>query len=441
MRPFLIYDTTTIDNVFHGHPPTSMYVILRGHFPFGYALGLILSISLRAPEPFARPATSWPSRLTLKKLLHFSNARLLVPPSPRLNQISLSRASRRHPVVSMARASFFLTKTDVDSIRVGQLKSGVSLLLLVLLDAVATLWLFFGTEGNWNALLPELRRFTTASSFKGGTGDLVFLLILRVLMYATVGGAAVALGKQRNKAHPPPGTRLRTPSSSGVNLTNDGDGDLSEPLLPASTAPSEAFPGSNIQTDDPSSDGVDLTGVSVDNPTPDEDAAGNFDPDLFAPSEDDQKYNANARFRRDVLVELTFLFCVAFQAYVAVKSVAFYYPQRTTLRTVLLFGTSICCIAGQAAYFRKWVKACTVRTGVTRKDFHAHELQFHDRVVGHVCDMCGLRLNAGSKGLRFGGFRCQTCDFDCCMYVFYFPNPGTQFADCPPIITHSRYKD
>jgi hypothetical protein len=48
----------------------------------------------------------------------------------------------------MARASFFLTKTDADSIRVGQLKSGVSLLLLVLLDAVATLWLFFGTEGK-----------------------------------------------------------------------------------------------------------------------------------------------------------------------------------------------------------------------------------------------------------------------------------------------------
>lgn len=53
-----------------------------------------------------------------------------------------------------------------------------------------------------------------------------------------------------------------------------------------------------------------------------------------------------------------------------------------------------------------------------RRDFHAHELQFHDRVVGHVCDMCGLRLVAGSKGLRFGGFRCKTCDFDCCMRCF-----------------------
>jgi len=43
------------------------------------------------------------------------------------------------------------------------------------------------------------------------------------------------------------------------------------------------------------------------------------------------------------------------------------------------------------------VASCTVRTGVLRRDFHAHELQFHDRVVGHVCDMCGLRLVAGAK--------------------------------------------
>ena len=60
----------------------------------------------------------------------------------------------------------------------------------------------------------------------------------------------------------------------------------------------------------------------------------------------------------------------------------------------------------------------SLHAGVLRKDFHAHELQFHDRVVGHVCDMCGLRLVAGAKGLRFGGFRCKTCDFDCCMRCF-----------------------
>jgi hypothetical protein len=134
--------------------------------------------------------------------------------------------------------------------------------------------------------------------------------------------------------------------------------------------------------------------------------------------QEDQYYNHRALKRRDLIVELTFLLCVAMQAYVAVKSVAFYYAPHQTLRTVLLLGCSVICINAQSIYLRSWVASCTVRTGVLRRDFHAHELQFHDRVVGHVCDMCGLRLVAGAKGLRFGGFRCKTCDFDCCMRCF-----------------------
>ena len=43
----------------------------------------------------------------------------------------------------MARASFFLTRTDADSIRQRQLKSGLTLVFLVLVDAAATMWLFF----------------------------------------------------------------------------------------------------------------------------------------------------------------------------------------------------------------------------------------------------------------------------------------------------------
>ena len=112
------------------------------------------------------------------------------------------------------------------------------------------------------------------------------------------------------------------------------------------------------------------------------------------------------------------MLCIAMQAYVAVKSVSFYYAEGKTARTVLLLAASIVAINAESVYLRNYVASCTVRTGVLRRDFHAHELQFHDRVVGHVCDMCGLRLIAGSKGLRFGGFRCKTCDFDCCMRCF-----------------------
>ena len=326
----------------------------------------------------------------------------------------------------MARASFFLTRTDADSIKARQLKSGLTLVFLVLVDATATLWLFFTREGKLGALVPELRELTSARAFKGGTSDLVALLALRVALFALAGGLAVVLGKQRNKAPPPPRAR------SAANLARR-EGTLREPLLPRSVGPagenthaSELSPDVWNGDDGDDVEGTTLRGVRVgSDATPDPDAAGAFDPNLFAPSEEDQRFNARASFRRDCIIEGTFLCCIAFQAFVAVKSVAFYYDERRLLRTVLLFGVSIVAVNAQSAYFRKWVKACTVRTGVLRPDFHAHELQFHDRVVGHVCDMCGLRLNAGSKGLRFGGFRCKTCDFDCCMRCFCRKNRDT----------------
>mmetsp|Transcript_19604 Transcript_19604/g.49066 ORF Transcript_19604/g.49066 Transcript_19604/m.49066 type:complete len:735 (+) Transcript_19604:347-2551(+) len=112
------------------------------------------------------------------------------------------------------------------------------------------------------------------------------------------------------------------------------------------------------------------------------------------------------------------MLCIAMQAYIAVKSVAFYYAPGQTLRTVLLLACCVLCVNSESLYLRSWIASCTVRTGVLRPTFHAHELQFHDRVIGHVCDMCGLRLVAGAKGLRYGGFRCKTCDFDCCMRCF-----------------------
>ena len=331
----------------------------------------------------------------------------------------------------MARASFFLTRTDADSIRQRQLKSGLTLVFLVLVDAAATMWLFFAREGKLGALLPELRQLTSARAFKGGTGDLVALLVLRVALFALAGGLAVVLGKQRNKAPPPPRAR------SAANLAHRDGSSLREPLLPRSVGPagddahaSDISPDVSNGDDGDDGEGTTLRGVRVGSdaaPAPGHDAAGSFDPDLFAPSEEDQRFNARASFRRDCIVEVTFLCCIAFQAFVAVKSVAFYYDPKPNelLRTVLLFGVSILAVNAQSAYFRKWVKACTVRTGVLRPDFHAHELQFHDRVVGHVCDMCGLRLNAGSKGLRFGGFRCKTCDFDCCMRCFCRKNRDT----------------
>ena len=269
----------------------------------------------------------------------------------------------------MARASFFLTRTDADSIKARQLKSGLTLVFLVLVDATATLWLFFTREGKLGALVPELRELTSARAFKGGTSDLVALLALRVALFALAGGLAVVLGKQRNKAPPPPRAR------SAANLARR-EGTLREPLLPRSVGPagenthaSELSPDVWNGDDGDDVEGTTLRGVRVgSDATPDPDAAGAFDPNLFAPSEEDQRFNARASFRRDCIIEGTFLCCIAFQAFVAVKSVAFYYDERRLLRTVLLFGVSIVAVNAQSAYFRNGsrrapcARACCART-------------------------------------------------------------------------------
>ena len=281
-----------------------------------------------------------------------------------------------------------------------------------MVDAGTALFLFLTRERHFGKLVHELSNLTSADTFKGGTGDLLALSALRVLLYAFSSALAITLGKQRNKGPPPP-SKATSRVGSRANLAGGASAsDLRDPLLRRSGGGSDGSGGSG--SDGYSSDNV-VAEVCVDDAPND---VTTFDPSLFAPSEEDQYYNQRAVKRRNLIVELTFLLCIAMQAYVAVKSVAFFYAPEKTLRTVLLFGLSVICINAQSVYLRSWVASCTVRTGVLRRDFHAHELQFHDRVVGHVCDMCGLRLNAGSKGLRFGGFRCKTCDFDCCMRCF-----------------------
>ena len=315
----------------------------------------------------------------------------------------------------MARASFFLTRTDVDSIRQRQLKNGLSLVFLVLVDAGVASLMFFTRERRVRAFVPEVTHLSSAATFKGGTGDLLALVALRASLYACAGALAVTLGKQRNKGPPPPTPPPRSRVGSQAAFLDTAGGsssDLRAPLLAEDPAPAVSD----------ASDADIVAGVCVDDAPG---ASDDFDPSAYAPSPEDQLYNQRAVRRRDVIVELTFLCCVAMQAYVAIKSVAFYYEPEHTTRTAVLFGVVIVCVNAQSVHFRRWVAACTVRTGVLRRDFHAHELQFHDRVVGHVCDMCGLRLVAGSKGLRFGGFRCKTCDFDCCMRCFSRKNRDT----------------
>ena len=68
----------------------------------------------------------------------------------------------------MARASFFLTKTDEDSIRRRQRKNLAVLIALVLVDVSANARLYFGREKRLGELPREVSRWTSAATFKDG---------------------------------------------------------------------------------------------------------------------------------------------------------------------------------------------------------------------------------------------------------------------------------
>ena len=104
----------------------------------------------------------------------------------------------------MARASFFLHRTDQESIRRRQLKNGVTLLAILLVDCVCASILFFTREKNLGKIWRELLNLTSAETFKDGTGDLLALFAVRLVLYIVAGTAAVTLGKQRNTGPPPP---------------------------------------------------------------------------------------------------------------------------------------------------------------------------------------------------------------------------------------------
>jgi hypothetical protein len=80
-------------------------------------------------------------------------------------------------------------------LRTVQLKNGLTLVFLVLVDAATTCFMFFTREGkSFEKFLHEIASLTSADTFKGGTGDLLALLALRIVIYACAGALAITLG-------------------------------------------------------------------------------------------------------------------------------------------------------------------------------------------------------------------------------------------------------
>ena len=80
---------------------------------------------------------------------------------------------------TMARASFFLHRTDQESIRRRQLKNGVTLLLILLVDCACACVLYFTREKRLGEIWSELANLTSAETFKDGTVDLLALFSMK----------------------------------------------------------------------------------------------------------------------------------------------------------------------------------------------------------------------------------------------------------------------
>ena len=130
----------------------------------------------------------------------------------------------------MARASFFLHRTDQESIRRRQLKNGVTLLLILLVDCACACVLYFTREKRLGEIWSELANLTSAETFKDGTGDLLALFAARLVLLTCAGTAAVYLGRQRNKGPPPPPRSARASNLSSRNASQ-ADLTLRAPLL------------------------------------------------------------------------------------------------------------------------------------------------------------------------------------------------------------------
>ena len=300
----------------------------------------------------------------------------------------------------MARASFFLTRTDVDSIRQRQLKNGLSLVFLVLVDAGVASLMFFTRERRVRAFVPEVTHLSSAATFKGGTGDLLALVALRASLYACAGALAVTLGKQRNKGPPPPTPPPRSRVGSQAAFLDTAGGsssDLRAPLLAEDPAPAVSD----------ASDADIVAGVCVDDAPG---ASDDFDPSAYAPSPEDQLYNQRAVRRRDVIVELTFR-----APSPSVRRRHLWRCRRSTHAHRRPFGVVIVCVNARA------FTRAECRVGCHRVLRALPALVISRHVVG----TCRHSSGWWRSGVCVGGFRCKTCDFDCCMRCFSRKNRDT----------------
>jgi ABC-type multidrug transport system fused ATPase/permease subunit len=279
---------------------------------------------------------------------------------------------------------FFLQATDARAVRRSVVALSAAGGACLLTDAFCAAVLLLSLHG-WR--LEDVRpRWAALRDFHGDVFDVAAWSAARLLLLPLVAAAAARAGRREEDATaetapPPPPAPPRARRDS-----------LTEPLLPVSTPPAaaDAAPADASAAAAPSPPPLSAEGLQA-----------------------SHARDAVLLRRRDALLALLFALCTAAAVFTGVKVVSFtaFGPsgsEQRALRGGLLAALAALATAENVLLSRA-VALATRRPGVLRPELHPHALFYASdkSIVAHRCDCCRGRVTEG--------FRCNVCDFDCCL--------------------------
>jgi len=250
-----------------------------------------------------------------------------------------------------------------------------ALLALLVLDVVGTLLLRLAPSIIIRSKSPPAWSWAQLGDFRDDTLDLFLLLILRTLLVATLGVAAVRCGTPNLTAAP-----AEVDGLAPLLLNGSGGGSVCEVVPPESGGNGAAQPTHAVKAEHLRSHAL----------------------------------KEAAEVRKGLLVAAIFGVSTAAQVYVGVKCISFRGEWERDAHVLtaqgVLFGVAVLLINVESWLLKRLVHALTAEVGFFVPEFHSHPLYFHPSVPNHKCDLC--RNKTGQV------YRCPLCDWDACPACF-----------------------
>eukprot|EP01083_Nonionella_stella_P181393 649653_1 len=305
------------------------------------------------------------------------------------------------------------------------------IMLILIIDAVANLLLFFITQHWWFLHQHSATYFTwhdlylDFTSFYSGTSDTMLLWIIRTLALFILSCLAISNGVPRelwNDDDPnicccslsrccqrrssrdaiakcDESTLIRKPTDASIQRLLSDDHDRDAMIL-----------SSNIKSKSPNDitadeeEYVEIEGI--------EDKSALLP--KFNTKDDEDSYRkrkAKCSVYKYGTLFVMFMLCTVFQGYIGIKCVRFNFTANVEIYQALCYGCIIICINIEIFLFKSFVESATdLGDRIVVPSIHPHALKFM-RKVNFWCDLCRGRT-------KYGSYRCDACNFDLCRICF-----------------------